>query len=140
MVYQLLSNGQKIGQYSVKSSPAKTAQKMAKVIYEDARMTGNREFTFEFVLNRTIAEGGDKLYRFRAKVSPTPEPPFGTKEELQHMLQTDPKRVRQVSNQDKRLNNYLVKYARRIGDRGWILKKYDIRVENLLRVGSSKFN
>ena len=72
MVYQiLLPNGTKVGQYSPKSSPAKTAQKMAKVIYEEAGYTGRKEFTFQFVKNR-VKEGSneDKLYEFRARVTP----------------------------------------------------------------------
>lgn len=138
MVYQLLVKGEKVGQYSLKASPAKTAEKVAKVLYEDNGMKGTREFTFEFVKNRTKAEGGDKLYKFRAKVHPTPEPPFGTKEELTHMLKHNPQRVREESNRNKKLNDYLTKYARRFGSRGndsgWFLRKYHIEVENLLRI------
>lgn len=70
-MYQLLlKNGQKIGQYSPNGSPAKTAEKIAKVMYETEGMKGKREFEFTFVKNRTIAEGGDKVYEFRALVEP----------------------------------------------------------------------
>lgn len=70
-MYQLLLNdGRKIGQYSPKASPAQTAKKIAKVIYESEGMRGKRTFTFEFVRNRTKAEGGDKLYNFSATVTP----------------------------------------------------------------------
>jgi hypothetical protein len=74
MVYQiLLPSGVKVGQYSPNSSPAKTAQKMAKVIYEEAGYTGKKEFTFQFVKNR-VKEGTneDKLYQFRARITPLP--------------------------------------------------------------------
>jgi hypothetical protein len=72
MVYQiLLPNGVKVGQYSPKSSPAKTAQKMAKVIYEEAGYKGKKEFTFQFVKNRIHENtNDDKLYEFRARVTP----------------------------------------------------------------------
>lgn len=70
-MYQLLlDNGQKIGQYNIKASPAQTAKKIAKVIYETEQMKGKKSFSFKFVKNRTIAEGGDKLYRFSAVVTP----------------------------------------------------------------------
>ena len=72
MVYQLLlDSGKKVGQYSPNASPAKTAEKMAKVLYEDGGFTGRKEFTFQFVKNR-VKEGTneDKLYRFRARVTP----------------------------------------------------------------------
>jgi len=71
MVYQLLlENGSKSGNYSIKSSPAQTAKKMSREIYEDTNMSGKKTFTFEFVKNRTKAEGGDKLYKFRTTVTP----------------------------------------------------------------------
>jgi hypothetical protein len=72
MVYQiLLPNGVKVGQYSPKSSPAKTAQKMAKVIYEEAGYKGKKEFTFQFVKNRIHENtNDDKLFEFRARVTP----------------------------------------------------------------------
>lgn len=72
MVYQLiLENGKKVGQYSPNSSPAKTAEKIAKQIYKDGGFNGRKEFTFEFVKNR-IHEGtnDEKMYRFRARVTP----------------------------------------------------------------------
>ena len=71
MVYQLLlEDGSKSGNYSIKSSPAQTAKKMAKQLYEDSRMNGKQTFTFQFVKNRTKADGGDKDYEFRATVTP----------------------------------------------------------------------
>ena len=96
-------------------------------------MKGNREFTFEIVKNRTKAEGGDKLYKFRARVHPTPEPPIGTKDELTYMLANNPQRVSQEARNNKRLSDYLNRFAKSFGDSGWFLKKYEIKVENLLR-------
>lgn len=75
MVYQLLIDGhKKVGQYSASSSPAKTAEKIAKSIMKDGGFKTKQEFTFEFVKNRVV-EGTniDKLYRFRARVTPLPK-------------------------------------------------------------------
>jgi hypothetical protein len=85
MVYQiLLPSGVKVGQYSPNSSPAKTAQKMAKVIYEEAGYSGRKEFTFQFVKNRVKSgTNEDKLYQFRARITPLPR----TKE---NYIQTGP--------------------------------------------------
>lgn len=69
-MYQLLVNGNKVGQYSPNASPAKTAEKIARGIYEENKMTGSKTFDFQFVKNRVKAEGGDKLYNFRARVTP----------------------------------------------------------------------
>lgn len=72
-MYQLLlQNGQKIGQYSPKASPAKTAEKIARVIYEEGEMRGRQRLKFQFVKNRVKDEGGDKLYSFEAIVTPLP--------------------------------------------------------------------
>jgi hypothetical protein len=73
-MYQLLlKDGSKVGQYNVKAGPAQTAKKIAKVLYETQGMRGKRTLDFKFVKNRTIAEGGDKLYSFRATVTPLPK-------------------------------------------------------------------
>jgi hypothetical protein len=70
-MYQLLTkDGTKIGHYSASASPAQTAKKIAKVIYETEKLSGKKTFEFKFVKNRTKAEGGDKLYRFSATVVP----------------------------------------------------------------------
>ena len=70
-MYQLLlENGQKIGQYNPNVSPAQTAKKIAKVLYETEQMEGKQKFRFRFVKNRTKAEGGDKEYFFEAMVTP----------------------------------------------------------------------
>ena len=70
-MYQLLlKNGSKVGQYSPKSSPGKTAEKMAKQIYEEEDMNGKKTFKFDFVKNRPKTEGGDKEYSFQATVTP----------------------------------------------------------------------
>ena len=70
-MYQLLlKDGSKTGQYSPNSSPAKTAEKISREIYESEDMTGTQTFKFQFVKNRVKAEGGDKLYSFQATVKP----------------------------------------------------------------------
>jgi hypothetical protein len=67
-MYQLLlKDGSKTGQYRPKSSPAKTAEKMARELYDAEEMTGKQTFKFQFVKNRTKDEGGDKFYSFEAK-------------------------------------------------------------------------
>lgn len=72
-MYQLLlKDGTKTGQYNPDSSPAKTAEKMAREIYNAEGMTGKQTFKFQFVKNRVKAEGGDKGYSFQATVTPLP--------------------------------------------------------------------
>jgi hypothetical protein len=134
MVYQLLVDGKKVGQYSLKASPAKTATKIAKEIYEDQKMDGAKTFDFSFVKNRTKAEGGDKLYKFRARITPTPEPPIGTKEELIYMLKNNFQRVVDEANTNPALAKYLKTYAKAFGGSGWFLQKYKVEVKNLARI------
>ena len=72
-MYQLLLNdGSKTGQYSPNSSPSKTAEKIAREIYIAEGMQGEHTFRFQFVKNRTKAEGGDKLYSFEATIQELP--------------------------------------------------------------------
>ena len=68
-MYQLLlKDGSKTGQYNPNSSPSKTAEKIARELYNAEGMTGTQTFKFQFVKNRIKAEGGDKLYSFEARV------------------------------------------------------------------------
>ena len=72
-MYQLLlKDGSKTGQYNPNSSPGKTAEKMAKEIAIAEDMELPATFRFDFVKNRTKAEGGDKYYKFEATVTPLP--------------------------------------------------------------------
>jgi len=70
-MYQLvLKDGTKTGQYSPKSSPGKTAEKMAREIATAEGYDTKQTFKFDFVKNRTKAEGGDKEFKFQATVTP----------------------------------------------------------------------
>ena len=70
-MYQLLlQDGSKMGQYNPNVGPSQTAKKMAKEIAEEQDLRQQKTFTFQFVKNRTKAEGGDKVYKFSATVTP----------------------------------------------------------------------
>ena len=72
-MYQLLlKDGSKTGQYNPNSSPGKTAEKMAKEIFQAENMEGTQKFRFDFVKNRTKGDGGDKYYKFEATVKALP--------------------------------------------------------------------
>jgi hypothetical protein len=65
--YQQILNGEKIGRYSPTSSPAKVAEKIAKEVFI-SRGEKNGRFDITFVKNRTLDEGGDKVYSYACDV------------------------------------------------------------------------
>lgn len=66
MVYQqILRNGEKIGQYSIKSSPAVVAKKIARECYISNDMKGEKTFDIRFCKNKPFKE-----YEYRVNVLP----------------------------------------------------------------------
>ena len=70
---QILDDGTKIGNY-YSSNPTDIAKKMAKKIYDARGYEGNKTFTFYFVRNRPLSQGGDIQYQYTARVSMLKEP------------------------------------------------------------------
>jgi hypothetical protein len=70
---QILKDGTKFGHY-VGNSPSTIARKMAKKIYAHNDEKGEKTFTFQFCQNRTLVDGGDKLYQYTATINTLKEP------------------------------------------------------------------
>lgn len=69
MVYQqILSNGSKIGSYSIKSAPAKVAEKIGKQVYIANGWKGEKTFDINFVRNKPFKE-----YSYKVNVLPVNE-------------------------------------------------------------------
>lgn len=72
MVYQqILSDGSKIGQYNIKSSPAKVAEKIAKQTYIANGWRGEKTFEIKFCKNLPFKE-----YNYKVNVLPVNEKIF----------------------------------------------------------------
>lgn len=72
MVYQqILKNGEKVGQYSIKSSPSKVAEKIAKQTYIANGWKGEKNFEIDFVKNYPY-----KSYHYKVSVLPVNEKIF----------------------------------------------------------------
>ena len=72
---QILQDGTKFGHYtSVKGDVGGIAKKMARAIYKNRDLEGEAEFSFSFCQNRSLLDGGDKLYHYIAIVKPLKEP------------------------------------------------------------------
>jgi hypothetical protein len=66
--YQALNaKDEKFGSYTG-ASPSTVAKKMAKQLYEAKGLHGEHVLKLRFVKNRTIAEGGDVVYNYRARI------------------------------------------------------------------------
>lgn len=69
MVYQqVLRNGEKVGNYSIKSTPGKTAEKIAKQVYMANDWKGEKTFDITFVKNNPF-----KAYDYKVNVLPVNE-------------------------------------------------------------------
>ena len=126
-MYQILIDGKKHGHYNPNISPAQTARKMAKHIYEMNKMIGSKKLIINFCLNRTKGQGGDKLYSYIITINPIPD--IGIEREiLNKNLKENPSSFFKTALQDKLLNNFLKKYVIKIKDK-YILKKYILETE-----------
>lgn len=126
-MYQILIDGKKYGHYSIYASPAQTAIKMGKRIYQARGLKGAQKIKVDFVLNRTLKLGDDKHYSYWVSVIPIPDLEY-TRDEIAQMLNTNPQQVENMAKTNKGLASYLKKYRIIINGKH-ILKKYIIESE-----------
>ena len=69
---QILDNGEKYGAYH--GNPGAVAKKIAREVYKHNELTGTKRFTIVFVKNRSMIEGGDKIYKYMCEVQKLDKP------------------------------------------------------------------
>lgn len=139
MVYQLIINEKKYGQYNPKITPKITAKKMGRMIYLMNKYDGHKEFTIHFCKNRNKEDGDDIHYTYKINIEPTPEPPEElktSKKELDELLNDGKEEEIYKNNKSIKLKKYIQTYFKKMKDKKmnktkYILQKYLIEAKKM---------
>ena len=131
MVYQIIIDGKKYGQYKNINCPKNTAKKMCKMIYLMNKYDGAKEIIINFVRNRVNDLGGDISYTYKTYIEPLeePDPQFGlTKEKLLELLNEG--KEQELKKMSAKLKKYIENHYTKIKDK-YIMKKYMIDAKRI---------
>lgn len=131
MVYQLIIDGKKYGQYSLKATPANTSKKMAKMIYMMNKFEGNKELIINFCKNRTIEKGDDLYYTYKVYIEVINDPHEKyemTKEQLEKLLNEG--KEKEIIEVAMGIKPYIKKNFKKIKNK-YILQKYIITAKRM---------